>query len=345
MILQVFCAIHIWFKASLSYLRQCLAQSPNQDNGLTMMHHRLKLILSSTVAAFMLLSSSAAIAQDSAELMLRIDRLENLVRQLNGQVEQVQNQNRRLEEQNKRFQNDTDFRFKELEGARGNRPASPAAPAGQPQRQQRSDAFDPSASPQAPGAPQTLGSPNSGTQPRAPRSVGTAAVATPGQIIAGEPNALGRDPRQPTDLSGRPSGAQTASIPPTPGTAKGEIDLGKQQLTSGEYEAAEGTFKEFTRTRPKDRLLSEAVMGLGDSYFQRQRWREAAEQYVDMTTKFAKSSRAAEAELKLGISLRGLGAAKEACDVLNNHAQKYPSAPAAIRQSVGREIQRAKCSG
>jgi TolA-binding protein len=96
-----------------------------------MMHHRFKLILSSTVTALMLLSSPAAIAQDAAELMLRIDRLENLVRQLNGQVEQVQNQNRRLEEQNKRFQNDTDFRFKELEGARGNRPAAPTAPTAQ----------------------------------------------------------------------------------------------------------------------------------------------------------------------------------------------------------------------
>jgi TolA-binding protein len=212
-------------------------------------------------------------------------------------------------------------------------------------RQQRSDAFDPAAAPQAPGAPQALGSPNSATQPRAPRNVGTAAVTTPGQIIAGEPNALGRDPRQPTDLSGRPAGAQTASIPITPGTAKGEIDLGKQQLANGEYEAAEGTFREFTRARPKDRLMSDAVMGLGDSFFQRQRWREAAEQYVDMTTKFAKAPRAAEAELKLGISLRGLGAAKEACDVLNNHAQKYPSASATVKQGVGREIQRAKCSG
>jgi tol-pal system protein YbgF len=306
-----------------------------------MMLQRLKLILCSGTAALMLLIAPVVHAQDAAELMLRIDRLENLVRQLNGQVEQVQNQNRRLEEQNKRFQNDTDFRFKEIEGGRGAKPA----PAGSPPRQQRSDAFDPAATPQAPGAPQSLGSPGSATQPRAQRNIGTAAVATPGQIIAGEPNALGRDPRQPTDLTARPAGTQTSSIPATPGTPKGEIDLGKQQLTNGEYEAAEGTFREFTRSRPKDRLLSDAVMGLGDSYFQRQRWREAAEHYVDVTTKYAKSVRAAEAELKLGVSLRGLGATKEACDVLANHAQKYPKASATVKQSVGREIQRAKCSG
>jgi TolA-binding protein len=87
------------------------------------------------------------------------------------------------------------------------------------------------------------------------------------------------------------------------------------------------------------------VMGLGDSFYQRQRWREAAEQYVDVNTKYARSARAPEAELKLGIALRGLGATKEACDVLTNHAQKHPNAPPAIRQGVQRELARARCGG
>jgi tol-pal system protein YbgF len=308
-----------------------------------MMLSRLIKVLALSAA----LSFAAALpshAQDPAELLLRLDRLENLIRQLNGKVEQVENQNRRLEEQVKRFQNDTDFRFKELSGGR-TPPGNPApAPGAPPPRQQRGDAFDPNAAPQAPGAPQPLGSPGSATPPRTqpPRQAGAGVVTNPGQIIAGEDNAIGRDPRQPTDLN---PPRQTASAPIQPGTPKGDIDLGKQQLKDGQYEAAEGTFREFTRARPKDRLLSEAVMGLGDSYFQRQRWREAAEQYVDMTTKFPKSTRAAEAELKLGISLRGLGANKEACDVLNNHGQKYPAASAGIKQGVTREQQRARCSG
>jgi tol-pal system protein YbgF len=306
------------------------------------------MILSRLIKTFSLGAAALAIAtaapvhaQDAAELMLRLDRMENLIRQLNGQVEQAQNQNRRLEEQLKRFQSDTDFRFKEMGGARPQPGAAPA-PTGQPPRSQRSDAFDPNANPQAAGTPQPLGSPASGAQPRPQRQAGTDVVTNPGQIIAGQENAIGRDPRQPTDLnSQRIQPASTA--PPT--TAKGQIDLGKQQLQGGEYEAAEGTFREFTRSKPNDKLAPEAVMGLGDSYFQRQRWREAAEQFVDMTTKYSKSGRAAEAELKLGISLRGLGATKEACDVLNNHGQKYPAAHGAIKQGVTRELQRARCSG
>jgi tol-pal system protein YbgF len=295
-------------------------------------------------------AGAPASAQDAAELLLRIDRLENLVRQMNGQVEQVQNQNRRLEEQAKRFQNDTDFRFKEIEGGRGGArpstsPTTPPATGGQPPRQQKSDAFNPDANPQAAGSPLTLGSPGSATAARSPRQASTSAVANPGEIIAGEQNALGRDPRQPTDLTNPPrTNQQATSVPIAPGTPKGDIDLGKQQLKNGEYDAAEGTFREFTRSRTKDKLLPEAVIGLGDSYFQRQRWREAAEQFVDMTTKFPKSGRAAEAELKLGISLRGLGAAKEACDVLNNHGQKYPNASVSIKQGITRELQRARCT-
>jgi tol-pal system protein YbgF len=303
---------------------------------------------SAMLPALLVTTALPARAQDAAEMLLRIDRLENLVRQLNGQVEQASNQNRRLEEQVKRFQSDTDFRFREIEQGRGaarrepNAPSNPAAP---PARQQRGDAFDPSAAPGAAGAPQTLGSPGSGTQPR-PRQQGSAAVANPGQIIAGDENALGRDPRQPTDLAPGARGAQTtASLPPPgTGTPREIIAQGRQQLTDSEYEAAELTFKEFIRTRPRDALVAEATLGLGDSFYQRQRWREAAEQFVDVTTKFPKSARAPEAEFKLGISLRGLGATKEACDVLSNHGRKYPTASAAIKQGVAREMQRSRCA-
>ncbi len=225
-----------------------------------MMHSLRPIALSLLLTTGAALAPLAAAAQDSAELLLRLDRLENLVRQLNGQVEQAQNQNRRLEEQLRRFQGDTDFRFKELEGGRAPRPApTPAQPGAAPARPQRGDAFDPAANPQAAGAPQQLGSPASASAPRRP--AGSDVVANPGQIIAGQENALGRDPREPQSISPPARADQTASAPPT--TPQGVIDLGRRQLRDGEYEAAEQTFREFTRTRPRDRLASEALMGLG----------------------------------------------------------------------------------
>ncbi len=307
----------------------------------------LRFAAAAALVSLLVTTALPARAQDAAEMLLRLDRLENLVRQLNGQVEQATNQNRRLEEQVKRFQSDTDFRFREIEQGRGGaRPGAPANPAATPPvRQQRGDAFDPATTPGAAGAPQVLGSPTSATPPR-PRPAGSGAVANPGQIIAGDENVLGRDPRQPTDLApGTRGGQTTASLPPSgTGTPREIIALGRQQLTDSEYEAAELTFKEFIRTRPRDALMPEATIGLGDSFYQRQRWREAAEQFVDVTTKFPKSARAPEAEFKLGISLRGLGATKEACDVLTNHGRKYPAASVAIKQGVAREMQRSRCA-
>jgi TolA-binding protein len=303
------------------------------------MNRFLTLPLSATILAVLL--AAPLRAQDAAELQLRVDRLESLVRQQNGLIEQVQNQNRRLEEQVRRMQSDVDFRLKEIEGARS-APGSgrpPAAPANPP-RQQRGDAFNPDAQPGA-GGVQALGSPQSASAPRQPRPVGP--VAQPGQIIQGEDNALGRDPRQPTDLAsaGRAAPVAPAAGPETPASLR---TRGREQLQRGEYEAAETTFRDMIKARPGDRLLPDAMMGLGDSLFQRQRWREAAEQYVDITARFAKATVAPEAELKLGISLRSLGAAKEACDVLTNHGQKYPKAAPAIRQGVQRELQRGKCA-
>jgi TolA-binding protein len=304
------------------------------------MNRFLSLPLAATVLTVLLTGS--VLAQDAAEMQLRIDRLESLVRQQNGLLEQVQNQNRRLEDQVKRMQSDIDFRFKEIEGGRSGAPAArpPAAPATPPTRQQRGDAFNPDAAPGSTGGVQPLGSPQSASAPRNVRPAGP--VAQPGQIIQGEENALGRDPRQPTDLAsaGRTAPVAPATGPVTPASLRAR---GREQLQRGEYEAAEATFRELINAKPGG-LMPDAMMGLGDSFFQRQRWREAAEQYVDITARFSKAGVAPEAELKLGISLRSLGAVKEACDVLTNHGQKYPKASSAIRQGVQRELQRGKCA-
>ena len=69
-----------------------------------------------------------AAAQDAAEIMLRLDRLEAENRRLTGQVDEMRFQIRRLEDQLKRFQTDADLRFRDLEQGRpGARPQAPAA--------------------------------------------------------------------------------------------------------------------------------------------------------------------------------------------------------------------------
>src|SRR3712207_3772881 len=74
------------------------------------------------LAAFVLPAS----AQDAADAIVRLNRLENQVRQMSGQIEQLQFENRTLKEQVRKFQEDVEFRFQENRG--GARPAPSASP-------------------------------------------------------------------------------------------------------------------------------------------------------------------------------------------------------------------------
>ncbi|MGC1110323.1 MAG: hypothetical protein WA870_10725, partial [Methylovirgula sp.] len=50
---------------------------------------------------------------DEASLLLRVERLEDQIRQMNGQIQQMQYDNRKLADQLRKFQEDVDFRFQE----------------------------------------------------------------------------------------------------------------------------------------------------------------------------------------------------------------------------------------
>ena len=69
-----------------------------------------------------------------SETSMRLDRIENALRQLTGTIEQLQYRNQQLEMQLKRVQDDTEYRFQQL-GVRSHAPSSaPGAvpPAGAP---------------------------------------------------------------------------------------------------------------------------------------------------------------------------------------------------------------------
>ena len=102
------------------------------------------------------------VAQASpTDVIVRLERLEGLVRQLTGLVEQLQYRNQQLEQQVRRLQEDPRPTAQPVPPpARPPATAIPAAPppAGTPPAPgRRSDAFDPTVDPGAPGAPRTLG--------------------------------------------------------------------------------------------------------------------------------------------------------------------------------------------
>lgn len=355
--------------------------------------------------------------QDTAGLDVRVDRLENQMRTLNGQIEQMQFDIQRLDDQLRKFQQDVDFRFQD--SGHGGAPVRSPPPAGQRHSEsddqtlpasaapadqsaaafgapgrgtKRDDAFDPSADPDAPGAPHVIGTlqadagpqDNSGTppiiaapeaagtpplpqgplggparDPNAPLELSSAPRVVPGQVYAAiapsaaTPTAPAVQPptgggqtiqgsaAQPGATRPSPSGTQLAALPAS--SPRDDFDAAAAALKGEQFETAENGFKAFVDKYPKDKLVPDAVFYLGETYFQRGRYREAAEQYLKISSDYSKTAKAPDSLLRLGQSLDKLGAKEQACAAFAEVGRKYPSASASLRATADREAKRVQC--
>ena len=208
-----------------------------------------------------------------------------------------------------------------------------------PGGRRRGDAFDPNQNPNAPGAPRALGG---GQLPVA----NDAPVGAPGGRGPGEPLNLGYSGAR--DSGGAPpprnlgTGAALTTLPPS-ATPKDEFDLGIGYMQRKDYALAEETMRNFAQKYPSDPLLADSQYWLGESFFQRQLYRDAAESFLAVTTKFDKSAKAPDALLRLGQSLAALKEREAACAALGEVSRKYPRASNGVKQGVDREQKRIKC--
>jgi tol-pal system protein YbgF len=302
-------------------------------------------------------------AQSSGDFNMRLDRLEAQIRQLTGAIEQLQYRNQQLEGVLRRMGQDAEYRAQDGTARMppAGRPVAPTQPM-QPQATQpyspsspppapgrRGDAFDPSLTPNAPGAPRPLGT----TAPSAPLAQSTdpeESVGAPGGRPAGAPldlstltglagNAEAPSPRGPGGTAG---GTQVATLPPTD-SPKDTYDLAYGYILRRDYALADEAFRVFLRRFPNDRLSSDAQYWLGESLFQRQRYRDAAEIFLNVSTKFETAAKAPDSLLRLGQSLAALGERDAACASLAEVGRKYPRASVSVKQGVEREQKRVRC--
>lgn len=294
------------------------------------------LLVGGWIGALLCAGAGPARAQDASELIVRLNRLEGQMRQLSGQVEQLGYENKQLKEQLRKFAEDVEFRFQEQKGGR----AAPAAPpaAAKPERPaRRSDAFDPDGAPGAPGAPKTLGA----TQPARDGiasliesdRTGSARPADPGPDSRG---VAGLNPDYARQRGGAPSAAPASG-------AKGAYDAAYAAYGQKQYGQAESAFRGFLSEHPRDRLAGDATYWLGESLLRQNKSKEAAQQFLKVTQEHAKSGKAADAMLKLGMTLTTLGAKDQACATFAELGRKYPAAAAHVKQGVDREQKKAGC--
>ena len=329
------------------------------------------------LSAMLALSSQARAQSGDPDPELRIQQLENQLRQLTGQNEELQYRNRQLEDRLRMLQGGAQATPggqppAAQPGVAAAAPGQPGPPLRQPPAQpgynpqiaapapimqepqgvpqgvppgpgrRRGDAFDPSQAPNAPGVPQALGGGQLSIPAEAP-------IGAPGGRGAGEPLDLANTggPRNPPGASPQPprnsnSSGGLTTLPPS-ATPKDEFDLGIGYMQRKDYALAEETMRNFAQKYPSDPLMADSQYWRGESFFQRQLYRDAAESFLAVTTKFDKSAKAPDALLRLGQSLAALKEKEAACAALGEVTRKYPRASAGVKAAVDREQKRVKC--
>jgi tol-pal system protein YbgF len=297
----------------------------------------------------------------ASDLSVRLDRLENRLREMTGQIEQLQFRNQQLEQEIARLQGGAAPAAAPGPAPRMAPVAAPSLPPAQALPPQgapapggkRSDAFDPSQHPDAPGVPRALGGAAAMPPPQAAASVGAPGGRDPGapldlstlssvpatQTVSADPN--GALPAPPPRNTSR-TGAQLATLPPT-GNPKDEYDLAYGYVLHKDYALAEKAFADFLRKNPNDKMAPEAHYWLGESFFQRQRYQDAADSYLVVVRNYESSEKAPDSLLRLGQSLAALGQKEMACASLGEVNRKYPRASAGVKRGVAAEQKRIHC--
>jgi tol-pal system protein YbgF len=168
----------------------------------------------------------------------------------------------------------------------------------------------------------------------APLDLGAAAR---GPVAGTNPGVAGMNPAASAPRS-------TASLGPGGGSdVRSEYEAAYAHVTQKQWDQAEGALRRFLAAHGRDKLAADATYWLGESYLQRNKPRDAAEQFLKVSTEHTRSAKAPDALVKLGISLSALGAKDQACATFAELERKYPQASASLKQAVDREQKRARC--
>jgi len=285
-------------------------------------------------------------SSDAAQLMVRIQQLEEQIRSLNGQIEGLTFQLTQMQEIVNRMAEDNEFRFQALEGGAGGKTEAATQAGG---------AMRPEALPQDPGSddesnvPMT-DIPEQGVQPL-PGEIefdptfddGSVPMDDLGEsadllVGTGANGAVDLVTGQPLNLTYDPAAKATGNA-----DADAQFAAGYEALSSGDYAFAEEQFSQFLELYPDDPRQPDAASLLGDALIYRAAYDQAAEVLLNAFQKAPDSPRAPDLLLKLGMSLSGAGERETACRTFAEIDRRYASLEEGFRTRLGEEKFKAQC--
>jgi tol-pal system protein YbgF len=278
-----------------------------------------------------------------AALDPKVLELEEQIRQLNGQLEELNFQVLQMQDQMRKMQEDNEFRFQQLEGgspAAGKKTeAAPAAAKTTDKAQAAGDGASIEtiiAQPEGTNAlPPQGGSADLGAPPQDLGRITFDANGNPVQTGAGALPGVETGPEA-------PDGTAVAALPPTDNPD--ELYRNSYEMVlSGDYAMAEAGFRDHIARFPNDPRAADAHFWLGESLLGQERYREAAQVFLEANRDYPDARKAPDAMLKLGMSLAAMNQRDVACATLAEVSKRYPKASPAILQRAKEERARASC--
>lgn len=305
-------------------------------------------------------SSAEPMPNDIAgRLQIKIQRVEREMRELTGRVEEVEFRVRQAAERMEKLASDMDFRLQQLEqggGAQVSDTGNAGGQAGAPQQLGR--AVDQSAG--GGGASGTSSGTGEGTtvisSTGATREVGQGSAGTLGSLrtnAAGE--ILGADMSRGTGdgrseavaSDGGNAGADTNAEQPAVRAAPGSGSVSGAETTASaaagtlpegsvneqyeyafsllrkrDFAGAEAAMRSFVDRHGESDLAGNAMYWLGETYYARGNYRDAAATFLDAYTGYPKNDKASHSLLKLAMSLGALGKTDAACQAFSTLRQE-----------------------
>jgi len=304
-------------------------------------------MLAIAATAFLTLTPVAASAQ-SVDTELRVQQLEEQLRQLNGKVEEMSFQLLQMQETLRKAQEDNEFRFQELEGGKTKKKSAVEQPADQDTANNTSGDQTPEVQPGDEAAqldqPMDENS-NQLDMGTPPIDLGKLKVDENGNVMGADeadPNAVAKQDLPAPDTSTVDQNDQTASLDPKSSDGD-QYQSAYEQVLAGDYASAETGFAAFIATYPDSKKIADANFWLGEAQYSQGKFNDAAKTFLNAYKTYGKSEKAPEMLLKLAMSLAALDSRDTACATLREVAKAYPKASRAIITKVATEQKRLSC--
>lgn len=241
----------------------------------------------------------------ATDFEVRLSRLEAEIQDLTGKYQEASHQVQELQSRLDKMQSDMDYRLSAIEQKTGTGGGPPPS----------------SGSTANPPAEHASGP-----------TIGSLGTLSPKEAAAAE----NHPPIQvPPESSG-------GALPQ--GSERQQYDYAFGLLRQANYPQAETALKSFIAQHPSGSLSSAARYWLGETYYVRGKYTEAAVAFAEGFQKDPKGSKAPDNLLKLGMSLSALHKTQDACTAFNQFNTQFPNATNALKSKVQQERQRLHCS-